>query len=70
MNKYLIFFAVLLFSSISFSQGLKYNGAFEQGNLVIAKGNNIEWAWLNEVELKIDNAKVFTFGFDAKETGN
>ncbi|MCF6270471.1 MAG: M23 family metallopeptidase [Melioribacteraceae bacterium] len=65
-----IFIAILLFTYSIFSQELKFYGSFEQGNLIIAEGNEIKWAWIDDVELKVDNEKVFTFGFDAKESGN
>ena len=70
MNKYtVLLIALSLFSNI-FSQELKFYGNFEQGNLVIAEGNNIEWAWLDATKLKVDNKNLFALGFDAKETGS
>ena len=70
MNKHTIFLVLFFFSSNIFSQELKYYGNFNQGNLVVIEGNNIEWAWLDNTSLKIDNKNLFTFGFDAKETGS
>jgi len=70
INKLNIFTVLLLSSSFLFSQEIKFYGKFEPGNLIIAEGSEIKWAWLNDSELKIDTETVFSFGFDAKETGN
>lgn len=69
MTKHIILLIVLFFQSVFFAQDLKFYGAFKQGSLVIAEGDNIEWAWLDNTELKIDKKTLFLFGFDAKETG-
>ncbi len=61
---------ILLFTSSIFSQDIEFYGDFEPGNLIIAKGSEIKWAWIDDTELKIDNEKVFSLGFDAKVTGN
>ncbi len=70
IKKQTILLLIILLSSKIFSQELKYYGNFEQGSLVIVDGNNIEWAWLDSTKLKVDNKKLLTFGFDAKETEN
>jgi len=61
---------MFFFVSSIFSQEIKFFGNFEPGNLVIAEGNNIKWAWIDATKLKVDDEKMFSFGFDAKESGN
>ncbi len=69
MAKQTILLVILFFQSAFFAQELKFYGAFKQGSLIIVEGDDIEWAWLDSTELKIDNKTLFSFGFDAKETG-
>ena len=69
-NKLYIFTILLFFTSVLVAQEIKFYGNFEPGNLIIAEGSEIKWAWLNDTELKIDNEKLFSFGLDAKENGN
>ena len=68
MNKLLLLLFTITLAEFTISQDVKYYGAFEQGNLVIVESENIEWAWINDQKLSVDNEKVFTLGFDAKET--
>ncbi len=70
MKKHFIYIITLLFTLPILSQEIRFYGNFEQGNLIIAEGNEIKWAWIDDVELKVDDEKIFTFGFDAKESGN
>lgn len=69
-NKYYIAFILLFITPFLFSQEIKFYGSFEPGNLIIAEGSEIKWAWIDNNELKVDDEKIFSFGFDAKETGN
>ncbi len=69
MQKYYTITIILFFTSLLFSQDIKFYGNFEPGNLVVAKGNEIKWAWIDETNLKVDNEKLFSFGFDAKAAG-
>lgn len=70
MNKSYILISFLFLSTIFYAQELKYYGIIESGNLIIVQGSNIKWAWIDDTELKIDEQNLFSFGFDAKETGN
>ena len=69
MKKQQIFIATLVFTASIFSQEIKFYGNFEPGNLIVGEGSEIKWAWLNDTQLKVDDEKLFSFGFDAKETG-
>jgi len=68
-KKQCIIIAILIFTSSMISQEIKFHGNFEPGNLIIGEGSEIKWAWINDTQLKVDDEKVFSFGFDAKETG-
>jgi len=70
IKKYYPFVVILIFASSVFSQEIKYYGNFEQGNLIIAEGSEIKWAWIDSTKLKVDDEKIFIFGFDAKESRN
>jgi murein DD-endopeptidase MepM/ murein hydrolase activator NlpD len=68
-KQYLII-AILFITSSIISQEIKFYGNFEPGNFIIAEGSNVKWAWINDTQLKVDDERVFSFGFDAKETGD
>ena len=64
---FIIIFTVLTVSNNIIAQEINFFGEFEQGTLVIAQGDPVEWARLNDQELKIDDSGIFTFGFDRNE---
>lgn len=66
-NIFIIIITVLTISNKIFAQEINFFGEFEQGNLVIAVGDPVEWARLNDQELKIDESGIFAFGFDRNE---
>lgn len=51
------------------AQQINFTGKFEPGSLVIAEGNDIEQAYLNDTELQVDGSKIFVFGFDRNDSG-
>jgi len=51
-------------------QKLKFYGKFEPGTLIIAEGDPVQRAKLNEQELKVDDEGIICFGFDASEIGS
>ena len=70
MKYFNVTISLFLILSISvFAGDITFNGKFAQGNLVIARGSNIQWAFLNSKKLKVDSDGIFAFGFDAKERG-
>ena len=64
---YLLVLALLTVNS--FAQELQFLGKFEPGTLIIAKGDPVQSASLNEQKLKVDE-DLFCFGFDAAEKGS
>ena len=70
-TKHIISLIFLIFVNFSFvlGQSINFYGKFEPGNFIIAKGDPIERAKLNEQVLKIDDQGIFCFGFEAKEKG-
>ena len=71
-TKQIISVIFLTFVNFSFvlGQSINFYGKFEPGNFIIAEGDPVERAKLNEQKLKIDNDGIFCFGFDAKQTGS
>jgi murein DD-endopeptidase MepM/ murein hydrolase activator NlpD len=67
---YYLIIIILFFTSIVFTQEINFHGKIVPGNLIIAEGENIKWAWLDDKELGVDDENIFSFGIDAKETGN
>ena len=65
----LALFIIINFSFIH-GQTLQFYGDFEAGTMIIAKGDPVERAKLNDQKLKIDDDGIFCFGFDAKQTGS
>ncbi len=65
---------LILFTIINLSflhgQTLSFYGNLEAGTIIIAKGDPVERAKLNDQELKIDDDGVFCFGFDSNERGS
>ncbi|MEN8193510.1 MAG: M23 family metallopeptidase [Bacteroidota bacterium] len=67
--KYILFALIILSTWIINAQELEFYGKFEPGTLIVAKGDPIERAKLNDQELKIDDEGILCFGFDAKQKG-
>jgi len=66
-NVFIIILTVFTFSNKLIAQEINFFGEFEQGTLVVAQGDPVEWARLNDQELKVDDSGIFTFGFDRNE---
>lgn len=59
---------LILTINVSLSaQNVKFFGKFEPGNLVIGKGENIDWVVLDGLELQVDDDS-FVFGFDRDDS--
>ena len=71
-TRYFLLLTILIFVSLSFvhSQTIDFYGKFEPATLLIAKGDPVERAKLNEQALKIDDQGIFCFGFEANEKGS
>jgi len=61
---------ISLLCSLSFAQEIQFFGNINQGNLIIGKGNNILWAWIDSTQIRVDSKNIFAFGIDAKEVGS
>ncbi len=61
---------VILNLNFIHGQSLQFYGDFEPGTMIIAKGDPVERARINDQKLKIDDDGIFCFGFDAKQTGS
>ena len=70
INIILTFLLITLIYSPIYSQEIEVFGNLVPGNIIIVKGNNIQWAWIDSTQLKIDSQQLFVLGFDAKETGS
>jgi len=70
INIILTFLLITLIYSPIYSQEIEVFGNLVPGNIIIVKGNNIQWAWIDNTQLKIDSKQLFVLGFDAKETGS
>lgn len=70
--KFFIQVIILFFSYIMIinAQEVDFFGEFEQGGLVIGKGENIKDVWLNKKKIQIEDGKTFLFGFDRDEKQN
>ncbi|MBU0472727.1 MAG: M23 family metallopeptidase [Bacteroidetes bacterium] len=68
--KYITFSLIIIIYSFSYAQEIEFYGNLAPGNVIIAEGNNIQWAWIDSTQLRVDSKKLFAFGFDAKETGS
>ena len=65
------FFIVLIILSTNINaQELSFFGKFEPGTLIIAKGDPVTSASINDQELKVGKEGLFCFGFDAAEKGS
>jgi murein DD-endopeptidase MepM/ murein hydrolase activator NlpD len=60
---------ILFFSSLLIAQEVKFYGEARQGGIIIGVGKNIASAQLNGMNLQIDKAGVFVFGFDRDTKG-
>jgi len=71
-TRYFLLLITLIFMSLTFvqAQTIDFYGKFEPGTLLIAKGDPVERAKLNEQVLKIDDQGIFCFGFEANEKGS
>lgn len=66
---YSLFVILSLISSIIYAQKLTFLGEFEPGTLIIANGDPVQSASINDQELKVGTEGLFCFGFDAAEKG-
>ena len=69
-NVLLMTLFVLINLNFIHGQKLEFYGKFEPGTLIIAKGDPVQRAKLNEQELKVDDEGIICFGFDASEIGS
>lgn len=69
-NVLILFLFVTINLSFIHAQALTFYGNLEAGTIIIAKGDPVERAKLNDQELKIDDDGIFCFGFDANQEGS
>ncbi|MCX6175320.1 MAG: M23 family metallopeptidase [Ignavibacteriales bacterium] len=68
MKYFIILFVICISISIS-AQEIKFLGEAKPGGIVIAKGDQIVSATLDNIKLQIDKNSIFVFGFDRDASG-
>ncbi len=61
---------IILIPALLSGQELKLYGNIMPAALIIGHANNIEWAFLDTLQLQTDKSGFFVFGFDRNDTGS